>query len=135
MARKIARIDLTAGSGWQCRWRKARQRSPRQMLELAFVDSELPAKPDKLTPIFVSIDPRDQTALIIAVPVEGANLDVLLDAQVRGDIAKQPRPRAANCLSGTLFRVLICFPCIPEVVFAQFTERVERWNQTCRALQ
>ena len=134
MARKIARTDLTAGSTWQCRRRKARQRSPRQMLELAFVDSELPAKPDKLTPILASIDPRDQTALIIAVPIEGANLDVLVDAQVRGDIAKPPRPRAANSLSGTLFRVLICFPCIPEVVFAQFTERVEIRYQHCRSL-
>jgi len=30
------------------------------MLELAFADTELPAKPDELAPVFASIDPRHQ---------------------------------------------------------------------------
>ena len=107
MARKFAKIRLSASSVGRCPLRKSRRGSPRQMLELALANTELPAKSDELAPMFARIDPRNQNAFIIPIPVEGANPEVLVDVQVAGDISKQPRPRAANCLSGALFRFLV----------------------------
>ena len=112
-----------------------RPRPPSQMPQFTFANVEQPTQPDELTPILATIDSLNQNALIVAMPVEGVNFQILIDAQVRGDVTKQPRPRTANCLCGALFRNLVQSPGFAQVFYAQIAERLKAWEQFCSVLQ